>query len=213
MNHQFILGLDYMNYYNLQIDLKNFKLYQTTSIETQKPSKRPIIQMILNEKIELQLLRQVQGLIQKYPLVFSTNKTDVGTTNLVQHRIHLTNNVPINLKPYRTSLRDQTEINTQISELLQKGLIRPSFSPYSAPVTLAEKKNEGRTRLCIDYRKLNAITIPDRQPIPRIDDILDSLTDAKYFTTLDITSGYWHVRMNKSITRLLSQHKRDTMNG
>lgn len=89
MNHQFILGLDYMNYYNLQIDLKNFKLYQTTSIETQKPSKRPIIQMISNVKIELQLLRQVQGLIQKYPLVFSTNKTDVGTTNLVQHRIHL----------------------------------------------------------------------------------------------------------------------------
>ena len=70
------------------------------------------------------------------------------------------------------------------------------MSPYAALVILAEKKGEGRTRLCIDYRKLNAITVPDYQPIPRIDDILDHLGKAEFFTTLDVTSGYWHVRMH-----------------
>ncbi|GFX23844.1 retrovirus-related Pol polyprotein from transposon 17.6 [Trichonephila clavipes] len=75
---------------------------------------------------------------------------------------------------------------------------KPSHSPYAAPVTLAYKKDEGkRSRLCIDYRKLNEITRKDSTPVPLIDFVIDNLTHAKFFSTLDLTSGYWHIKIHE----------------
>ncbi|GFS65305.1 retrovirus-related Pol polyprotein from transposon opus [Trichonephila clavipes] len=86
----------------------------------------------------------------------------------------------------------------QIEELLKAGFIRPSHSPYAAPVTLAYKKDEGkRSRLCIDYRKLNEITRKDSTPVPLIDFVIDNLTHAKFFSMLDLTSGYWHIKIHE----------------
>lgn len=90
---------------------------------------------------------------------------------------------------YRSSWVDQDEIEKQADALLEAGFVRPSLSPYTAPVILSEKKGESRTRMCIDYRKLDAITMPDYQPISRIDDILDRFGSSKYSSALDITSG------------------------
>ncbi|GFX41031.1 retrovirus-related Pol polyprotein from transposon gypsy [Trichonephila clavipes] len=74
----------------------------------------------------------------------------------------------------------------------------PSHSPYAAPVTLAYKKDEGkRSRLCIDYRKLNEITRKDSTPVPLIDFVIDNLTHAKFFSTLDLTSGSWHIKIHE----------------
>ncbi|GFV91758.1 retrotransposable element Tf2 protein type 1 [Trichonephila clavipes] len=98
-------------------------------------------------------------LIDKFQTIFSQNKYDVGCINLEPQRIHLISDLPISLRPYRNSQQESKEIQTQIEELLKAGFIRPSHSPYAAPVTLAYKKDEGkRSRLCIDYRKLNEIT-------------------------------------------------------
>jgi len=145
-----------------------------------------------NQKLEL------NKLITEHLYIFSNNKFDIGLIELEKHRINLTNDTPIYQKPYRASPKDNTEIQSQIDELLSRNIIERSFSPYAAPVTLAEKKNEGKTRLCIDYRKLNAVTIPDRQPIPRIDFLLDHFANAKYFTTLDITHAYHHIMIEPS---------------
>lgn len=79
--------------------------------------------------------------------------------------------------------------------LLCKGFVRSSSSPYGAPVILAEKSGEGPIRMCIDKRKPNSIIVPDHQPIPRIDDVLNSLSSSRYFSALDIMSGYWHIPM------------------
>ncbi|GFV44126.1 transposon Tf2-9 polyprotein [Trichonephila clavipes] len=77
------------------------------------------------------------------------------------------------------------------------GLIKESNSCYSSPVTLAYKRDEKqKTRLCIDHRKLNAICKTDAEPLPRIDSLLDKLNSAKYFSTLDLTSGYWHIPLH-----------------
>ncbi|GFS49892.1 retrovirus-related Pol polyprotein from transposon opus [Trichonephila clavipes] len=96
------------------------------------------------------------------------------------------------------SQQESKEIQTQIEELLKAGFIRPSHSPYAAPVTLAYKKDEGkRSRLCIDYRKLNEITRKDSTPVPLIDFVTDNLTHAKFFSTLDLTSGYWHIKIHE----------------
>jgi hypothetical protein len=86
------------------------------------------------------------------------------------------------------------ELKKQIQELLDKGYIRPSKLPYGAPVLFVKKKG-GALRMCIDYRALNKITIKNRAPLPRIDDILDRLQKAEVLTSLDLRSGYYQVRI------------------
>jgi hypothetical protein len=78
--------------------------------------------------------------------------------------------------------------------MLKQNIISPSDSPWSAPVVVAKKK-DGKFRFCVDYRQLNKVTIKDNFPLPRIDDLLDTFGDAKYFSTLDLTCGYWHVEV------------------
>ncbi|GJP82092.1 hypothetical protein CLOP_g12310, partial [Closterium sp. NIES-67] len=96
--------------------------------------------------------------------------------------------------PYRLSPTELTDMKKQIEYLLAKGLIRPSTSPYGAPV-LFTPKPDGSLRMCIDYRALNKQTIKNKYPIPRIDDLLDQLRGATVFSKLDLRSGYWQIRM------------------
>ena len=81
------------------------------------------------------------------------------------------------------------ELRTQLDELLAKGFIKPSSSPWGAPVLFVKKK-DGSMRLCIDYRELNKVTIKNRYPLPRIDDLFDQLQGASYFSKIDLRSGY-----------------------
>eukprot|EP00983_Pelagomonas_calceolata_P020781 653309-Pelagomonas_calceolata.AAC.1 len=82
---------------------------------------------------------------------------------------------------------EQAEVRRQIKDLLDKGLIEPSASPYGAPVLFVQKK-DGSLRMCVDYRVLNKITVRDRYPLPRIDDLLDSLHGCTVFSSLDLQS-------------------------
>ena len=100
--------------------------------------------------------------------------------------------VPPNKPPYRLSPKEHEELQAQIDDLLAQGHIRPSQSPYGAPVLFVPKK-DGRWRMCIDYRALNKQTIRDRYPLPRIDDLLDRLGRAQHFSTLDLASGYHQI--------------------
>ncbi|MGH3054718.1 MAG: reverse transcriptase family protein, partial [Gaiellaceae bacterium] len=96
---------------------------------------------------------------------------------------------------YQYSEPEKEEIQRQITELLAKGFIEPSRSPFGAPVLFAQKK-DGTLRMCIDYRALNRITIKDRYPLPRIDDILDQLQGARIFSSIDLQSGYHQIRIS-----------------
>jgi len=93
------------------------------------------------------------------------------------------------------SQNELEELRKQLDELIENGFIRLSRSPYAAPVIFVRKK-DGSIRLCIDYRALNKITIKNKYPIPRIDDLLDQLKDAKVFSKIDLRSGYYQVRIN-----------------
>ncbi|CAH1413023.1 unnamed protein product [Lactuca virosa] len=86
------------------------------------------------------------------------------------------------------------ELSSQLNELLSKGFIRPSFSPWEAPVLFVKKK-DGSFRMCIDYRELNKLTIKNRYPLPRIDDLFDQLQGANYFSKIDLRSGYHQLRI------------------
>ena len=93
---------------------------------------------------------------------------------------------------YRCSIEDKKEIEQQIAKLLEKGLIEESYSPFAAPVTLAFKKDEGKkSRLCIDFRDLNKIIVPQAQPFLLIEDLMVKTRNCKYFISLDINSAFW----------------------
>ncbi|CAM6090212.1 unnamed protein product [Calypogeia fissa] len=96
--------------------------------------------------------------------------------------------------PYRLAPNELEECKAQLEDLLSKGFIQPSVSPYGAPVIFVKKK-DGTMRMCIDYRALNQQTIKNKYPLPRMDDLFDQLCGAKFFTKLDLQSGYNQIRI------------------
>ena len=100
--------------------------------------------------------------------------------------------MPIKQRPRRLPYAHREEAERQIKQMLDEKVIRHSVSPWSSPIVLVYKKS-GELRFCVDYRKLNQITRNDAHPLPRISDLLDSVKDAKYFSTLDLRSGYWQI--------------------
>ncbi|WVZ53560.1 hypothetical protein U9M48_004483 [Paspalum notatum var. saurae] len=103
---------------------------------------------------------------------------------------------PITKRPYRMAPAELAELKEQLRELLQKGFIRPSSSPWGAPVLFVTKK-DGSIRMCIDYRSLNEVTIKNKYPLPRIDDLFDQLRVAKYFSKIDLRSGYHQLKIRE----------------
>ena len=113
----------------------------------------------------------------------------------VDHRIELVpGQQPPSRPTYRMSQPEMDELKKQLTESLAKGYIQESKSPYGAPVLFVKKK-DGTMRMCVDYRALNKITIKNKYPLPRIDELLDRLLGAKYFSKIDLRSGYWQVRI------------------
>jgi hypothetical protein len=113
----------------------------------------------------------------------------------VKHHIHVGDATPIFQRPRRTPLTYQQIMKEHIDELLKTGLIQPGSGAWASPVVMVKKK-DGTLRFCVDYRKLNQITKKDVYPLPRIDDILDALNGAKYFSSFDFLSGYWQIEMD-----------------
>ena len=103
---------------------------------------------------------------------------------------------PISIPPYRMAPLELLELKKQLQELLDKGYIRPSVSPWGAPVLFVKKK-DGTLRLCIDYRKLNQITVKNKYPLPRIDDLFDQLQGAEVFSKIDLRSGYHQLKISE----------------
>jgi hypothetical protein len=126
--------------------------------------------------------------------MFAWDTTQLGRAKLVQHSINVGDATPIKKRWYRTSRLERAFIEEEIQRMLGQGLIERSRGPWASPVVLARKKN-GKLRFCVDYRALNKVTKRDEYPLPRIEDMLDTLGGAAYFTSLDLASGYWQVEM------------------
>lgn len=137
----------------------------------------------------------LRTLLRKWKHVFAQHDEDFGCTNLVQHQIHTGDAPPVRERYRPLPPAMFKEMKTLLSGMLESGVIRESCSPWVACIILVRKK-DGSWRFCVDYRKLNAVTHKDAFPLPRIEETLTSLTQAEWFSTLDLASGYWQVEMD-----------------
>src|SRR3954453_2227418 len=128
--------------------------------------------------------------------VCASSQLDIGRTNLLKHEINTANASPVAQQAYKTNPVKKEFIEREIIDMENRQLIRRSMSPWAAPVVIVEKKDEMK-RFCVDYRRLNKVTKPDRFPLPRIDDLLESFRTANWFTTMDLASEYWQIEMNE----------------
>ncbi|GBG92781.1 hypothetical protein CBR_g57131 [Chara braunii] len=144
---------------------------------------------------------EIEGAVAKYPDLFEE------PTGIVEREVvHAIEIIPGSSIPrgriYRMSPGELDELRRQLKELVEKGWIRPSVSPYGSPVLFVPKKKEGTLRMCIDYRGLNAITVKNRESLPRIDDLLDRVQGCRYFSKIDLKSGYHQIAIRPE-----DQHK------
>uniref|UniRef100_A0A151UII3 Retrovirus-related Pol polyprotein from transposon 17.6 n=1 Tax=Cajanus cajan TaxID=3821 RepID=A0A151UII3_CAJCA len=139
----------------------------------------------------------ISSLLLKYQPLFLPPHS-LPPTRYTDHHIHLLpNSSPVNVRPYRYPHYQKCEIEKQIEEMLHSGLIQPSNSPFSSSVLLVKKK-DGSWRFCVDYRALNSISVKDRFPLPTIDELLDELGGAQWFSKLDLRQGFHQIRMHES---------------
>uniref|UniRef100_A0A8C8DU84 ribonuclease H n=1 Tax=Oryzias sinensis TaxID=183150 RepID=A0A8C8DU84_9TELE len=128
--------------------------------------------------------------------VFSLDEWDVGLAKDVEHKIRLSDSTPFRERSRRLAPADIDDVRKHLQQLIKAGVIKESRSQYASPIVVVRKKN-GSIRICIDYRTLNSRTIPDQYTIPRVDDALDCLTGSKWFSVLDLRSGYYQIAMSE----------------
>lgn len=137
---------------------------------------------------------QFLSLLLHFSDVFASSEGDLGRTSKLHHRIETTDAAPVRQAVRRLPPARREEVRGLLGEMLEKDVIQPSVSPWASPIVLVKKK-DGSTRFCVDYRKLNELTRKDAYPLPRIDTTLDTLAGSRWFSTLDLLSGYWQVEL------------------
>ena len=132
------------------------------------------------------------GLLGKYESAFSKDEWDIGLTHLTEHPISTGDAAPVKQRPRRLPLAHADHEKKAIEDLIKKGVIEKSTSPWASPIVLVKKKS-GAIRPCVDYRRVNALVRPDGFPLPRVQDCLDAVADSVYFSSFDLTSGYFQI--------------------
>ena len=165
------------------------------SVESVTDRKKKLLGLIdrptlLNEKQTQELL----DFISDHHAAFSLDDLERGETNLLDMEIYTGEETPRRAATRRMPFAVRQEVARQLNNMQGTGVIEPSSSPWSSPVVMVRKK-DGTLRFCVDYRELNKITKRDTFPLPRVDDLLDQLGNSRYFTTLDLASGYWQIRV------------------
>ena len=140
---------------------------------------------------------RAKKLLVEYRDIFSEHDMDIGCTDEIEHRIDLTTDVPFRERSRPIRHADLNDARRHIQQLLEQQIIRESHSPYASPIVLVRKKN-GDIRLTVDYRKLNRITVKDAHSLPRVEDAFTSLSGSRWFSTMDLKSGYYNIKVKES---------------
>ena len=143
-------------------------------------------------------LGELKELLERNKDLFAQHENDIGHYTGVKHHIALSDETPFKQRYRRIPPAMIYEVRSHLEQLLSADIIRKSYSPFASNAVLVRKKSTGKLRMCIDYRILNKRTVKDAYALPRIDDVLDTLSGAKYFTKLDMKSSYYQVEIEEA---------------
>ena len=184
-----IFKLQYLNERKENICKKENNLIETKKVE------------IRSNHLNKQEKYELEKLLKEFHMLFPKDGEILSHVSNIKHKINTTDDIPIYSRQYRYPYAYKKEIDNQVEDLLKKDIIRESYSPWSSPIWIVPKKmdasNKQKYRMVVDYRKLNAKTVDDKFPIPNITEVLDKLGRNVYFTTLDLTSGFHQIEMEK----------------
>jgi len=180
-------------------NLSHFDVYAVDHVESNE-SRAQNIKEIVGKGVPKYVRDDLENLCTKYADIFAMENDKMTVNNFYQQKLRIVDNDPVYSKNYRLPQSHKAEINRQVNKLLENDLIEPSCSNYNSPLILVPKpvlNGEKRWRMCVDYRLINKKLIADKYPLPRIDEILDGLGRAKYFSIIDLFQGFHQVPLEK----------------
>jgi hypothetical protein len=194
-----LLGMDWMTRHRVSLDIPS------RAVEIDSPDHEPTILYLPQRECSNSYAYAIEGnklkdipIVYKYPDIFPDDLLGMPPDRDIEFIIELQpGTAPIFKRPYRMPPNELAELKIQLQDLLNKGYIRPSASPWGCPVLFVKKKDNS-LRLCVDYRPLNAVTIKNKYPLPRIDILFDQLAGAKVFSKIDLRSGYHQIKIRSS---------------
>ncbi|KMQ86077.1 krab-a domain-containing protein [Lasius niger] len=204
INDDCLLGIDFFRVLNLEkvldpvlgiLGQKEFQIFTCSRLENLEEKVPQILNELFEENsrnLNFSQRKVFADFLSEFYDIFSGDVA--GSCKLVEHEINLNNSCAIKQTPRWISIFMREEVNKIIEEMKEKGVIEESQSSWVSPAILVKKK-DGSIRFCVDYRKLNAVTVKDSYPLPRIDEILDQLSGNSWFSTLDLKSGYWQIKI------------------
>ena len=145
--------------------------------------------MCVGAKLNDEQQNEVMEVLKRYEEIF----TEIpGKASVTEHKIDLTDDCPIRYKPYPLPYAKRGEIREEIQNMMDTVIVRESSSPYASPLVVVKKKG-GSNRMCVDYRKLNLVTVADPAPMTTAEDLLGKLGKCQYYSTIDLSKGYWQI--------------------
>jgi hypothetical protein len=194
-----LLGMDWMTRHRVSLDIFS------RTVEIDSPDHEPIILYLPRRECSNSYAYAIEGIklkdipiVYEYPDAFPADLPGMPPDRDIEFIIELQpGTAPISKRPYRMPPNELAELKIQLQDVLDKGFIRPSASPWGCPALFVKKKDNS-LRLCVDYRPLNAVTIKNKYPLPRIDILFDHLAGAKVFSKIDIHSSYHQIKIRSS---------------
>ena len=181
-----------VNESEINVCIQQIEVHTDDNHEPCKLSDLPFKVNMGDKELSAEEMDRVASLFHKYKDCFCVDDDDLGYTETVKHKINLMHEQPIKVPHRRIPPHQMEEVRQHIDKLVKQNVIRKSTSPYAAPVVLVRKKDNS-LRLCVDYRQLNASTVKDAYPLPRIDEALEAISESKYFSSIDLAQGYYQV--------------------
>jgi hypothetical protein len=191
-----ILGMDWLRKYDgvILCTKRAIRLTKEDGTIVEFSAAIPVEQVSLLNKVQGASLDEI-GIVREYPDVFPEELPGMPPNRDIEFMIELLPGTPpISKRPYNMLVNELVELKKQIAELQSKGFIRPSSSPWGAPVLFMEKK-DGTQRMCVDYCSLNEVTIKNKYPFPRIEDLFDQMKGPSVFSKIDLRSRYHQLKI------------------
>ena len=172
------------------------RTYSVSIVQTEDWRKEKLSSMVTpSDVLDEEQGSELISFLAQHHNAFCLESGELGETNLTEMEINTGDSEPRRVPARRMPLAVRQEVARQLQAMQAADVIRPSNSPWSSPVVMVRKK-DGSLRFCVDYRALNAVTKADTFPLPRVDDLVDQLGSSRFFSTLDLASGYWQIRMS-----------------